>query len=113
MQTAAHLAETQGSLDLTPELARQLIASSFDCIKVLDLEGRILYMSRGGQELLDIDDPAQWLNKSWVSFWSGRENESAQAAVETARSGGIGRFEGYAATLKGKPKWWDIVVTPL
>lgn len=113
MQTAVQLTKAQGSLDITPELARQLIACSFDCIKVLNLDGRILYMSPGGQELLDIDSPAQWLNKPWVDFWRGTENQSAQAAVETARSGGMGRFEGYAATLKGTPKWWDIVVTPL
>ncbi len=113
MQTAIRPSQIQESLDMTPQFAQQLIASSFDCIKVLDLDGRILYMNPGGQELLDIDSPAQWLNKAWMDFWRGTENERAHAAVKTARSGGTGRFEGYAATLKGTPKWWDVVVTPL
>ena len=35
------------------ELKRRVIESSRDCIKVLDLEGNLLFMSSGGQQLLE------------------------------------------------------------
>ena len=38
------------------ELKRRIIESSSDCIKVLDLDGNLLFMSSGGQQLLEIDD---------------------------------------------------------
>ena len=38
------------------ELNKRIIENSNDCIKTLDLEGRLLSMSIGGQGLLEIDD---------------------------------------------------------
>jgi C4-dicarboxylate-specific signal transduction histidine kinase len=37
----------------------------------------------------------------------------AAAAVDAARAGGRGAFQGFCATLDGTPKWWDVVVTPI
>ena len=41
-----------------------IIESSPDCIKLLDLEGNLKYMSKGGQEKLEIKDIKVYLNKS-------------------------------------------------
>lgn len=92
---------------------RSMIESSQDCIKVLDLDGRLLMMSAGGQRLLQIDNMAPILNASWLDFWEGVDRDMALAAVATARRGGVGRFEGYYPTKKGEPKWWDVVITPI
>jgi len=95
------------------EFLRRIIKSSPDCIKVLDLEGRLLYMSAGGQSLLEIDDLSSVMNSQWVDFWQETYNQAARSAVETAKAGGIGKFQGYCPTAKGTPKWWEVVVTPL
>jgi SSS family transporter len=91
----------------------RILESSPDCIKVLDLEGRLLFMSRGGMERLEISDDAPFLNSQWVEFWKGEDKQKARAAIEAARTGGVGRFIGFYPTATGKPKWWDVFITPL
>jgi formate hydrogenlyase transcriptional activator len=96
------------------EFKSRLIASSQDCIKVLDLEGRLLSMNEGGMQALEICDLTPFVNSSWIDFWEGEDRAAAQAAVEAARNGGTGRFIGYfATTVTKQPRWWDIVVSPI
>jgi len=105
--------QAQEELRQREEFLQRIIKSSPDCIKVLDLEGRLLYMSAGGQSLLEIDDLSSVMNSQWVDFWQETYNQAARCAVETAKAGGIGKFQGYCPTAKGTPKWWEVVVTPL
>jgi PAS domain S-box-containing protein len=96
------------------ELKSRLLAASEDCIKVLDLEGRLLSMNEGGMQALEICEFAPFADSSWIDFWQGEDREAAQAAVEKGRNGGTGRFVGYFATAVTKqPRWWDVVVSPI
>src|SRR5437899_11431857 len=102
-----------GALTATADFKARLIEDSLDCIKVLDLEGRLLSMNAGGMKVLEICDLAQVLGSSWVDFWRGTDREAARTAVQTARKGGVGRFVGFFATAQTKTsKWWDVLVTP-
>jgi PAS domain S-box-containing protein len=91
----------------------QILESSPDCIKVLDLEGRLLFMSKGGMARLEISDSAPLLNCQWIEFWKDEDRQNAHAAIETARAGGVGRFQGFFPTSTGKPRWWDVLITPM
>jgi PAS domain S-box-containing protein len=95
------------------ELNKTLLESSTDCIKVLDLGARLLFMNGGGCKALEIDDFSRIANTYWLDFWKGTGADAARAAIETAKSGGIGHFQGYCPTWKGTPKWWDVVITPI
>jgi PAS domain S-box-containing protein len=101
------------ALRQSEEFARRVIESSSDCIKVLDLEGRLLSMSKGGKNLLEIDDLTPYVNQSWVEFWKGNDHDAAQLAVARAAHGDAAVFYGYCETAKGTPKWWEIFVSPL
>ena len=70
-------------------------------------------MSDGGQKILEIDDINIYLNKSWVDFWKGKDNEDALLAIEKTKNGDPGIFTGYCATEKGTPKWWEIIISPI
>jgi formate hydrogenlyase transcriptional activator len=106
--------QAEQTLRKSEELKTRLIASSGDCIKVLDIGGRLLSMNEGGMEALEICDLAPFVNSSWIDFWNGDDREAARAAVEVAGRGGTGRFVGYFATRVTKqPKWWDVVVSPI
>jgi formate hydrogenlyase transcriptional activator len=95
------------------EFQRRLDCSQ-DCIKMLDLEGHLLWMNEGGMQALEICDVDPFVNSSWIQFWEGEDAKAAQAAVEAARKGGTSRFTGYfATTITKEPKWWDIVVNPV
>jgi formate hydrogenlyase transcriptional activator len=96
------------------EFQRRLIACSQDCIKMLDLEGRLLWMNEGGMQALEICDLGPFVNGSWFEFWEGEDAKAARAAVETARNGGTSRFTGYFATrITKQQRWWDVVVSPI
>ncbi|MBD2242160.1 ATP-binding protein [Nostoc sp. FACHB-888] len=101
----------EAALRESEELKQQILDSSHDCIKVLTLDGRILYLNQGGLHLLEIDDPASFVNAEWISLWQGEDQENAKAAIATAKTGNVGQFQGYCPTTKGKPKWWDVIVT--
>ena len=103
------------SLRASEELKSRLIACSRDCIKILDLEGRLLFMNEGGMQVLEICDIGPFLDTSWVEFWDeGADREAAQAAIRTAKDGGIGRFVGYfEPRISRQPRWWDVVVSPI
>ena len=43
----------------------------------------------------------------------GGEPDQPPAALDAARQGKVGQFRGFAPTLAGTPKWWDVTVTPI
>ncbi|MDZ8223712.1 ATP-binding protein [Nostoc sp. ChiVER01] len=101
----------EAALRESEELKQRILDSSHDCIKVLTLNGQVLYLNKGGLHLLEIDEPASFLNAEWISFWEGEDREKAKAAIATAKIGNVGQFQGYCPTAKGKPKWWDVIIT--
>lgn len=95
------------------EFKTRLIEGSQDCIKVLDLEGRLLSMNQGGMQILEICDFAPLRHSLWVEFWQDEFRAAARSAVAMARQGELGRFVGFCPTMGGKPKWWDVAVSPI
>jgi PAS domain S-box-containing protein len=95
------------------EMLDRLHASSEDCIKVLDLEGRLRFMSEGGCRAMEVETYADLEGCDWLDFWTGTTAEDARKAVLRAKIGDTGRFRGFCPTLAGTPKWWDVVVTPI
>jgi PAS domain S-box-containing protein len=92
----------------------RLIEGSPDCIKVLDLDGRLLSMNAGGMAVLEICDLKPFIGSAWADFWQGEDRKAAQAAVKAARNGGLGRFVGFFPTTQTrKPMWFDVVVSPI
>lgn len=94
------------------ERNRQILSSTRDCIKVLDLQGNLLSMNEEGQQRLGIEDFSQVQGRCWQDFW-GSGSSDAMAAVETAAAGGVGNFEGEFLTFQGERTWWDVTVTPI
>ncbi|MBW4639861.1 MAG: PAS domain-containing protein [Gloeocapsa sp. UFS-A4-WI-NPMV-4B04] len=101
------------ALRRSEEFLRRMFASSADCVKVLDVDGRLLSMNTGGQMLMEIDDFAPFLKASWCDFWQQGDQHLVSTALEAAKTGGTGKFQAYCPTAKGTPKWWDVVVTPI
>lgn len=95
------------------ELTHRILESNRDCIKVVDLAGRLVYMNDYGQSLMEIDDFSTVANSQWLEFWQDSDRQSAQTAYSIAIAGGVGRFDGYCVTHKGTLKWWEVIVTPI
>lgn len=92
---------------------QRVIASSHDCIEVLDLDGRLLSMNPGGRRLLEIEDLAPFLGRPWLDLWASGDQRRAADALERARQGEAVRFEAFGATPAGTPKWWETALAPI
>lgn len=105
--------EIEHSLRSVEEINRRVVENSGDCIKLLDLDGRLLFMNESGKEQLAICDFGEFIGKPWLDFWRGADHEAAARALESARAGKVGSFTGFFATPTGDPRWWDVIVTSL
>ena len=95
-------------LQASEAFSRVLLESSPDCIKLLDLDGNLLSMNETGQRLMEIDNFASFSGRCWLDFWP--QHALVEQAVDAAKAGGEGRFQGFSQTAKGTPKWWDVRV---
>ena len=95
-------------------LNRRIAESTGDCVKILDLDGRLIYMNprgsasaraRGRQR---VAEPPARRASSRERFARRRRRPSSEA-----RRGGRGRFQACCARRQACAKWWDIVVTPI
>ena len=105
--------KAEEALRKSEEFNRRIIESSNDCINILDLDGRLLFMNDGGQAMMEIDDVNTLLNESWLDYWDDDIKQLVLEALEKAVNRNIGTFQGYCPTMKGTPKWWDVVITPI
>ena len=103
----------QSASPVDPAVLNHIVQESADCIKVLDLDARLLSMNTGGQQTMEIDDFSVCHNLLWPDFWSGEDRLQVEAALDRARLGEPSSFEGRATTFKGTPRWWEVRVAPL
>jgi PAS domain S-box-containing protein len=108
----ALMAENKALLD-SGAFLRGILAASGDCIKVLDLDARLVFMSKGGQRVMEVSDFNAIRGRFWPDFWQGSARVEALAAIDAAKAGGVGRFQRPAPTMAGTHKWWDVQITPV
>jgi PAS domain S-box-containing protein len=101
------------ALQQSQDLHRSLMESSADCVKVLDLDGRFLYVNTPGLCLLEVDNFELLRGKTYASFWPEGARAMVHGAVERARAGTANSFEAWAATAKGTSKYWSVSVSPV
>lgn len=92
---------------------RSLLAASEDCIKVIGLDGKLAFMSEGGQRVMEVSDFNAIKGCPWPDFWADQGNVDATFAIEEARAGRSFRFQGAANTAAGNPRYLDVQVAPI
>lgn len=95
-------------------LTRAIVENSPDCIKILDEGGRIVWMSPKGIELMEGRGLEDFKGSSWLELWeSERGRCAARLALDTAKSGHLGRLEDCAFTRTGMRRWWNVALVEL
>ncbi|PYP79418.1 MAG: hypothetical protein DMD35_08320 [Gemmatimonadetes bacterium] len=95
------------------QLRQCSVASSHDCLKILDLDGRLIYINQAGLERLGVEDPRELLRRPLIDLWQESEREALGNAIARAKSGAIARFQGACRTPAGVMKWWDMMIMPI
>jgi PAS domain S-box-containing protein len=103
--------QTEAELRESSEFNRSLIENSLDCIKTLDLEGNIVWMSEVGWRSLGHDGPEALVGQCWTDLWQEADQPAAREALAQAIRGGTGSFLGKLET-EGRIQWWHVLISP-
>jgi PAS domain S-box-containing protein len=112
IEAQRHADEAAADLQKSESFNSNILDNSGDCIQVLGPDGRVVLMNRPGIALLEVEDPDSVRGEHWPTSWND-DAALAQRAVDDAVSKGEGRFHAFRPTVKGTPKWWDVIVTPI
>ncbi len=107
------LKQNEEALRRSEEFNRRILDSTGDCIKILDLAGRLQYMNGPGLSLMEVDSFEIYQGTDWASFWDASSRPEALKALETAQRGEVAKIEGFCPTVKGTFKWWEVVITSI
>ena len=108
---ASHDLRAEDALRASEAFNRTIIASSMDCIKVLDLQGNLLKMPNG-QRVLG-RDCTSLIGTPWLEFWEGEDRLAARAAIKSAIAGEAQSFVGMFCMQPNEARWWDVAVSPI
>jgi two-component sensor histidine kinase len=103
--------EAFGRLD--DGLGASLFDASEDCVKIVDLDGRLLAMNANGICLMEIDDFERLRGAPWQSLWPEQHGATIATAVAEAAAGRGSKFVADCPTAKGDPRSWEVVVWPV
>ena len=92
---------------------RTVLESSPDCLKIIDADGRLLFMNNNGLCNLEIGDFSQFKNEPWWNLWATENQQLVKEAVAKALTGETAFFQALGYTTKGTAKWWDVIVSPV
>jgi PAS domain S-box-containing protein len=99
--------------DVMDAVLTSLLDNSRDCIKILDLHGRLLYINRTGLSVRQISGAEDVLGRPWWELWPADAEPSVREATVAASAGKMFDFRGYCPTVRGTPKWWDVRAAPV
>ncbi|WP_184649583.1 PAS domain-containing sensor histidine kinase [Xanthomonas euroxanthea] len=92
---------------------RQIVALSRDCIKEIDLDGRITAINVNGLTELGASHQDQLIARPWRELWPPEAAELVDAAIAGSRAGSIQEFEAASVNFAGVRQIWQVVTSPL
>lgn len=96
---------------LSTETLALVLEQSVDCVKLLSLDGALLWMNGNGLCAMEIDDFRAIEGKQWKELWPPELGETIDGCYAQAAAGDVVRFHAFCPTAKGTPRWWDVSVT--
>ncbi|MFD0935836.1 HWE histidine kinase domain-containing protein, partial [Methylobacterium trifolii] len=116
-ERAARLAiveELNAQLLASEEFNRRILWTTTDCVKMLDLDGRLITVSETGPAVFGVPNFAGLVGRPWAEFWSCADSRARVLhALVQARVGMPCRFQAMLDVSGGPATWWDIAVTPI
>ena len=100
-------------LSKSEALYRTLAESSPDCIKLLDIEGRVVTCNEGALKVLGLDSKEELIGKQIVPSFPEEYQLAVAGAIENAIQGKTVRVQTQAPAPNGDMRWWDDAFMPV
>lgn len=95
------------------QMQSALFRGSVDCVKVLDLAGRLQLINPGGIVALELDHPEPLYGQLWWSLWPSPGNTRAEQAFRAAAQGKVDIFSAACPTALGSDRYWHVTASPI
>lgn len=93
-------------------MQNDLLDASGDCIKLMDVDGNLIFMNEAGCTALGVDATTGF-GQEWVRLLPESSWPAGEAALRKAQAGEVARFAG-RSRLPGQPiEAWDNMLTPM
>jgi diguanylate cyclase (GGDEF)-like protein/PAS domain S-box-containing protein len=102
----------QEALQASEATNRSIIEASPDCVSLLDMDGKILFMNDASVKALHLKSNRQLIGMEWGDVFPGSARGPAKLAVKQALAGRQSHFSASQPSPQGH-KWWDVVVAPI
>lgn len=96
---------------ISTEALANVIDQSVDCVKLLNLDGEVLWMNSNGICAMEIGDTARVYGQPWPSLWPEESRGLIADALASAQRGETVRFDAFCPTARGSPRWWNVTVS--
>ncbi|WEK02132.1 MAG: PAS domain-containing protein [Candidatus Sphingomonas phytovorans] len=100
-------------IDKHDVLLATLLDQTHECIKLLDSDGRILFVNREGASAMELTSPTDLIGQSWVERWPADVRPQVEAALAAASAGEVARVKAARPGPDRSLRWWDVTVTPI
>lgn len=90
-----------------------ILMHSRDCIKLLNRDGELEYVSASAKNALGLADNSNAVGKPWRDFWPESERAALDAAMRSALAGASTRFEGRTHDSSDTVRIWEVTISPV
>ena len=90
-----------------------VLDQSVDCFKILSLDGKIQYMNSNGLCAMEIEEFSAVEGTFWADMLPELAGQLLVDSYPEAASGKNVQFRAFIPTVKGRPRWWDITLSPV
>lgn len=92
---------------------KKMIEAEPECVKLLDVDGRLLMMNRRGLDMLDVENEAQVRGQVVYPLICERDRGAFEALTRRVFAGGEGTLVFEAVGVKGRHVWLETHAVPL
>ena len=86
---------------------------SEDCVKLVGLDGRVLWINANGLCTMEIDEFGAIENKQWADLWPEETRAKIRSGIVKAATGQIVHLDAFCPTMKGNQRRWDVSISPV
>jgi diguanylate cyclase (GGDEF)-like protein/PAS domain S-box-containing protein len=113
LQDVTEARRAEAALRESEAINRGIVEASPDSIKLLDLDGHILFINGAGAAAVLGRDARKVYGRHITTLWPRNSHRQLRAAIAAARAWTVGHHTGSRPNAAGEQTWWDIVISPV